>query len=443
MQRWRTVLILNAAAAISSAAASGSTLQARLDRAAPGERIAVAPGVYHGDLVIDRPVHVVGIGRPLLVGNGSDSVVRIRANDVVFEGFEIDGRGQGDLGGDASGIHVSGERVVVRDCVIHDTLFGIYLRTANGAIVERNRIRGIPERLPGEKGSGIHVWNTDTFQLIGNEVERVRDGFYIQSSPHGLVAGNTARDLRYGLHYMFSDDNRFEDNLFERGDAGAALMYSRRITFARNRFLHNRGFASVGLLLKNVDDVVATDNLIADNARGVVLDTSYRNVLTGNIIAGSDVAMVLYDNCAQNRVELNSFVGNFAPLSLVGRRTDTVFRWNYWSDNEEPDLDGDGFTDRPYTLSNVFDHFRGNVLAADLYAQTFAAAALGMAERAFPVLSPTMVHDVAPLARPPHLPDVLSAHGRSRRPRPSGLVASAIALVCGLAVPWRSRRRAR
>ena len=40
----------------------------------------------------------------------------------------------------------------------------------------------------------------------------MRDGFYIQSSSGGYIAHNTARDLRYGLHYMFSDDNVFEGN---------------------------------------------------------------------------------------------------------------------------------------------------------------------------------------------------------------------------------------
>ena len=105
----------------------------------------------------------------------------------------------------------------------------------------------------------------------------MRDGFYIQSSSHGVVRGNAASDLRYGLHYMFSDDNVFEDNMFENGAAGAALMYSKRIDFRRNRFLRNRGFASVGLLLKACDDVVAEDNLIADNARGIFLEGSYRN----------------------------------------------------------------------------------------------------------------------------------------------------------------------
>ena len=49
---------------------------------------------------------------------------------------------------------------------------------------------------------------------------------------------------------------------------------------------------------------------------------------------------MLYDSCARNRFEGNSFVANLTPLVLVGRRTDTVFSGNYWSDAREPDLDG-------------------------------------------------------------------------------------------------------
>lgn len=421
-------------------AAQTSTLQARVDAAAPGGAVEVGPGVYPGDLVIDKPLRLIGRGRPRLVGSGAGSVVRVRADGVVIEGFDIDGRGGGDLGRDSSGVHVSARRVTVRDCRITRSLFGVYLREASGSRVERCRIEGIPGKDPGEKGSGIHVWNTDGFTLSENEIARVRDGFYIQSSSHGVIRGNVARDLRYGLHYMFSDDNLFEDNLFENGAAGTALMYSKRIVFRRNRFLHNRGFASVGLLLKACDEVLAESNLIADNARGVFLEGSYNNVFRGNVVAESDAAIVLYDSCAGNRFEGNSFVANQTPLTLVGRRTDTRFDGNYWSDNGEPDLDGDGRSDRPYRLSSVFDHFRGNLTAADLFTQGFAAAALGAAERTFPVLDLVPVEDHSPLVRPPLLPRVPRPARRPARPDAAGLAGSALGLAGGLAALLAGRR---
>jgi nitrous oxidase accessory protein len=420
--------------------ADTSPLQRRVDAALSGGTLVVESGDYAGDLVLDRPLTLVGRGRPRLVGSGHGSVLRVRGADVTIEGFDVDGRGGGDLGRDSSGIHVSGPRVVIRDCRISNAIFGIYLREAPGAVIERCGVRGIPGKDPGEKGSGIHVWNTQGFRLAGNEIVDVRDGFYVQSSSHGTITGNVARDLRYGLHYMFSDDNVFEDNLFERGAAGAALMYSKRIVFRRNRFLHNRGFASVGLLFKACDDVVAEDNLVADNARGIFLEGSYRDTFRRNVVAGSDAAIVLYDSAGGIRFEGNSFVGNLTPLSLVGRRTDAVFDGNYWSANDEPDLDGDGVSDRPYRLTSVFDHLRGNLTAADLMAQGMAAAALAVAEQAFPVLRAVPVEDHAPLVRPPVLPQVPPADARGASANGAGLLTAIGALGLGAGVMWRGRR---
>ncbi|HET7712620.1 MAG TPA: nitrous oxide reductase family maturation protein NosD, partial [Thermoanaerobaculia bacterium] len=389
---------------------------------------------------IDHPLHLIGRGRPKLIGSGSGSVISIRAPHVTVEGFDIDGQGGGDLAEDPSGIHIAAKHATVRDCRIERSLFGIYLREANNAVVQSCSIRGIREKDPGEKGSGIHVWNTNGFTLTGNTISDVRDGLYIQASSNGMISRNEARDLRYGLHYMFSDDNVFEDNTFSDGAAGAALMYSRRIIFRRNRFVHNRGFASVGLLLKACDDTLAEDNLIADNARGIFVEGSSRNIFRRNIVASSDMALVLYDSIRDNRFEGNSFVANMTPLMFAGRRTDTNLDGNFWSDNDEPDLDGNGRTDRPYRLSTVFDHFRGNLSAADLFSDSLAAKTLGAAERLFPVLEDVPVVDHSPLARTPHLPRVPSAPPRRHRANAAGIASSFLALGCGALVLTRARQ---
>lgn len=416
-----------------------SPLQARIDAAASGAIVEVEPGLYRGDLYIDRTLRLVGRGRPRLVGSGRGSVVRIRAPSVVVQGFDIDGLAGGDLSADSSGVHVAAAGAIVRDCRIVNALFGVYLREATGARVEDNVIRGIAGKEAGEKGSGIHIWNTLGFTFVGNDIADARDGIYIQNASQGLVRGNVARRLRYGLHYMSSDDNTFEDNLFEDSAAGAVLMFSHRIQFRRNRFLHNRGFASVGLLFKDLHDSVAEDNLIADNARGIFLEGSYHNVFRRNVIAESDVALVIYGSCAENRFEENAFLGNLTPLTLHARRTDTLFDGNYWSENSEPDLDGDGRSDRPYRLVSLFDHLRGNLTAADLLAQSPAAAALAAAERSFPVLDLVEVVDHAPLARPPGLPNVPRPASSPRGFHPWGAAGSLGLIALGVAAlgAWR------
>jgi nitrous oxidase accessory protein len=417
-----------------------SPLQARVDAAPPGTTVEVEPGEYAGDLILEKPLRLVGRGRPRLVGSGHGTVVRVRADGVTVEGFALDGRRGGDLSHDSAGVHSAARDTTLRDLEIVESLFGIYLREANGAVVERCRVRGIPGRDPGEKGSGIHAYNMEGFRFDGNEVVDVRDGLYLQNASKGVIRGNVARDVRYGLHYMFSDDNLFEDNAFENGAAGTAIMYSERIVFRRNRFLRNRGFASVGLLFQGCDDVLAEDNLVADNARGVFIEGSHRITLRRNVIAGSDVAVVLYDPSGGHRFEGNSFVGNMSPLDLVARQTDTVFAGNYWSGNDEPDLDGDGRSDRPYRLTSVFDHFRGNLTAADILSDSFAAAAIGAAERAFPVLRLVPVEDRSPLARPPALPDVPKPSPRETGANARGIAGSLALSLAGAAVLSRGRR---
>jgi len=420
--------------------AETSPLQARIDSAPAGTLLEVAAGDYVGDLFLDKPLRLVGRGRPRLVGSGNGSVVRVRADGVTIEGFAIDGRRGGDLSRDSAGVHSSARETVLRDLLIEESLFGVYLREADGAVVERCRIRGIPGKDPGEKGSGIHAYDMERFRFEANEIVDVRDGLYLQNASRATVRDNVVRDVRYGLHYMFSDDNLFEGNTFENGAAGTAIMYSERIVFRRNRFLRNRGFASVGLLFQGCDDVLAEDNLVADNARGVFIEGSHRIALRRNVIAGSDVAVVLYDPTGGHRFEGNSFVGNITPLELVARQTDTVFAGNYWSGNRELDLDGDGRSDRPYRLSGAFDHFRGNLTAADLLSDSFAAAAISAAESSFPVLRLVPVRDESPLARPPALPDVPRPDERASGVSSRGIAASLLMAATGAAVLSRGRR---
>ena len=88
-------------------------------------------------------------------------------------------------------------------------------------------------------------------------------------------------------------------------------------------------------------------------------------------------------------------------------------------------------SDRAYRLSSLFDHFRGNLTAADLFTQGLGAASLAAAERALPVLEPAPVEDPAPLARPPRLPAVPRAPRRDGSASLPGLAASALAVTVG------------
>jgi hypothetical protein len=92
-------------------------------------------------------------------------------------------------------------------------------------------------------------------------------------------------------------------------------------------------------------------------------------------------------------------------------------------------------------LTSVFDHFRSNLTAADLFSQSFAADALAVAESAFPVLQPVAVVDDAPLSRPPSLPDVPAPHPRRNRTSAVGVIGSTLLLAIGALALLRARGR--
>ena len=131
---------------------------------------------------------------------------------------------------------------------------------------------------------------------------------------------------------------------------------------------------------------------------------------------------------------------NLALVKLLPRRPDAVFSGNYWSGNEEPDLDGDGRSDRPYRLASVFDHLRGNLTAADILSDSFAASAIGAAERAFPVLRAVPVEDAAPLAAPPRLDDVPQPSSGAKQASSGGIAASLALALAGAGVLSSGRR---
>src|SRR5262249_39203583 len=224
-----------------------------------GDTVRVQTGVYEGDLVLDKRIVLEGVGRPLLRGSGHGSVVTVLAASCTIKGFVIERSGN-DLQTEDSGILLKSQGNHLEDNELGDVLFGIYFYQSRENVLRRNLIKGRSQLEVGERGAGLHLWNSPANTIEENTILEARDGLYIQNSPDNVIRRNHVSRLRYGLHYMFSDSNTFEDNLFSENVAGAAIMYSRHITFRRNAFIHNRGFSSFGILFQDCEKCLAEDN---------------------------------------------------------------------------------------------------------------------------------------------------------------------------------------
>jgi nitrous oxidase accessory protein len=410
----------------------------------PGDTIQVHAGTYTGPFTLDKSLTLEGIGRPVLRGIGRGSVVTVIADRCTIRGFLIEHSGN-DLTAEDSGLLLRSNDNRIEANELRDVLYGIYLYHSARNTIRGNTIRGRRELEAGERGAGLHVWNSPDNRIEENTITEARDGIYVQSSPRNVIRRNQVFKLRYGLHYMNSDDNRFEENTFSHNVAGAAIMYSRRIELRRNAFAHNRGFSSFGILFQDCEDSIAEENAIVDNATGIFMEALRRSAFRRNVIAGNDLAIQMFQSVDRVRLARNNFIANLSPLHLVGKRSNTEWqengRGNYWSEYDGYDLDGDGVGDAPQKVQNVFQYLEGNYPRLRLYLNSASAQALAGAEKSFPIIRGSSETDAAPLMNPETIEIPLGRAGESgRQPTWLGLI-SLVMLSLGIVTIWKGRRR--
>ena len=212
------------------------------------------------------------------------------------------------------------------------------------------------------RGNGVHIWNSSGHVIAGNTIRDTRDGIYLSFVDGSEVRDNDIQHVRYGLHYMYSDHNRFERNLFTDNAAGAALMFSKGLTLAANRFVANRSHRAYGLLLQSVDDTTISDNEIAGNTLGLFMEGGHGNRVLRNRVAGNHIGIRVSDSSDENVFAGNRFAGNVHPVETSGvngsNRWALDGRGNEWDDASRLDLDGDGIADLPHRELDLFGELR-------------------------------------------------------------------------------------
>ena len=418
------------------------TINSAISAASSGDEIVILPGTYVENIILDKSLTLTGNGRSEIVGSGQGSVVVLNADRCVLRGLIVRHSG-GDLRAEDAGILLRSNSNVVEDNELNDILFGIYLYGSNNNIIRENIVTGRRELEVGERGAGLHLWNSADNQLNDNQISETRDGIYVQSSPGNTMNGNEVSGVRYGLHFMTSDDNHFQGNNFHDNVAGAAIMYSRGIDLRQNAFVHNRGFSSFGILFQDCRECVTEENLIANNATGVFAEALRDSVFRRNTISENDVAAQIFGSSEHNLFTRNNFIDNISPLQMIGKSTSTAWSddiaGNYWSGYDGYDLDSDSIGDVPYKIQNVFEYLEGSYPRIRIYLNSPAAQSMVAAERSFPIIEASNQVDPKPLMYPE---DMVSAKIR-RSSKPTATykmpIFSLLALAFSITVFWRKK----
>ena len=376
-----------------------NNLQATIDSATGDKTLVLQAGSYRGPIIINKSISIVGEENSVIDGGGQGRVITINAPDVTIRGVKVQNSGD-SLATEDSGIFVTeqGDRVVIEGNHLKGNLIGINLKGPEQARVRNNTIVGSQDPHMNDRGNGVHIWNSPGALVENNRLYFGRDGIFVTTSDKNYYRNNRFENMRFAIHYMYTNHSEVSGNVSIGNHSAYALMYSHHLRVFNN-------FADAardrGLFLNSVNNSDFNENTVQGGTeKCVFIYNANSNHFGGNHFEGCDIGIHFTAGSDKNVIAGNSFVGNRTQVKYVGTRH---IEWsadglgNYWSDNPAFDLNNDGIADRPYYPNDLVDQIVWRHPLAKLLLNSPSTQLLRWAQSEFPSLHPGGVTDSAAL----------------------------------------------
>jgi nitrous oxidase accessory protein len=382
-------------------AAEPLVLEEIIRQAEHGSTILLEPGIYSvRELMIEKAVTIDGQNHAVLDIGGEGYGLIVKGEQITLKNFEIKNSGSGFMDDFAAILIEDSYDVHVNRLTLEDNFFGIFVAKSERVVISNNRIHSNADRQT-TSGNGVHIWYSKDVEVHRNEITGHRDGIYLEFVEGSSITGNSVYgNIRYGLHFMYSDDCSYVGNEFRDNISGVAVMYSKNVTMRNNRFIENWGANRYGLLLKEINDSVIEFNRFESNSVGIYSEASNRIHIERNEFRENGTAIRMMANGLDNRIVRNNFFGNVFEVSTNSRSNPNHYEGNYWSQYEGYDLDRDGIGDVEYRPVRLFSLLAERHPLSLIMLRSIMAGLLDTAERIFPALTPKNLTDPKPAMEP-------------------------------------------
>ncbi|GIV45953.1 MAG: hypothetical protein KatS3mg036_0771 [Ignavibacterium sp.] len=368
-----------------------------LEGAPEGSTIIFKSGIYKvNNIKIDKSLALEGENYPVLQGNKKDEVLTIKSNNVTVKGFKITDAGISYRQENAAIKLVESSDCVIENNILENNFFGIYLSKSYNCVIRNNYLEA-SNKTETSSGNGIHLWYSKGITIEGNTIIGHRDGIYFEFVMHSLIKNNFSKfNLRYGLHFMFSDSCSYINNTFESNGAGVAVMYTKNVTMKQNKFINNWGAASFGVLLKDLTDCLIEKNHFEKNTNGLYLEGCSRITVRMNNFISNGWGIKLMANSMNNYFYRNNFITNSFDILTNSRNNFNDFSGNYWSRYSGYDLNKDGIGDVAFRPVKMFSVIVERQQASMILINSLFIELLNLTESVIPSLTPVDLVDNKP-----------------------------------------------
>ena len=377
------------------------TIKSAIAAANDHDVLQVKKGVYEEyDIEIKKPLTIEGEEGVIVDGMRKGQIFHIMSDSVTLRRMLVKSVGM-SYTNDWAAIRVTNsQHFVLEDLTIRESYFGIYLARSNYGKVLNNDIVG-ETRIEYNSGNGIHLWYSKHIEIVGNRISGGRDGIYFEFADNCSIRDNVSiNNIRYGLHFMFSNDDEYIGNTFENNGTGVAVMFSRRILMENNTFRKNWGPSAYGLLVKEIYDAEITNNVFEENTIGLQVEGSSRINYFDNNFIRNGWALKFSGAAYTNNFKRNNFLNNSFDMSYNSHLNDNLFDGNYWSDYTGYDLDKDGYGDIPYRPVKLFAYVVERAPESIILLRSLFIDIINFSEKVSPVFTPDNLMDNKPKMKP-------------------------------------------
>ncbi|MCU0321062.1 MAG: nitrous oxide reductase family maturation protein NosD [Chitinophagaceae bacterium] len=372
-----------------------------IETAKSGDTIFVSEGIYReGNIIIEKSITMIGEKNPILDGENKYEILTLHGKNITISGFKFINTGIASIKDIAAIKILESSRINILHNTFNNAFFGIYLASSSDCLIENNLLEA-DVNAEHQIGNGIHLWKCTRMSIRKNKIKGQRDGIYFEFVTNSEITENYSEgNLRYGLHFMFSNDDIYQYNTFINNGAGVAVMYTKGVTMFNNIFEHNWGSSAYGLLLKDIRDSKIQNNKFIENSVGVFMEGSSRNEIHENEFSKNGYAIRLQASCDDNKIERNNFRQNTFDLVTNGNIVLNKIDANYWDKYEGYDLNKDKVGDVPYRPISLYGTVVERMPTAILLWRSFFVFLLDRAEKAVPVITPENLIDNTPAMLP-------------------------------------------
>ncbi len=376
------------------------SLKKAIELAKDKDTILLQAGTYReGSITLTKSLTIIGQNSPVLYGENKYETLLLSGKNIFVKGIHFRNSGYSAMNDFASIKLVDCSHVTLEGNSIFDSYFAIHISNSSFAIVRNNTIKGSPKS-EQMTGNGIHLWKSDHAVIENNNVQGHRDGIYFEFVTFSTIRNNwSEKNIRYGLHFMFSNDDTYLNNTFRNNGAGVAVMYSKKVRMENNHFEQNWGPSAYGILLKDISDSYILHNTFLRNTVGIHLEGTSRIEIEKNIFRENGWALKVQASCENNSFYKNNFTSNSFDVGTNGSISLNKFYNNYWDKYDGYDINKDGIGDIPYHPVSMYSMIVEQNPYALMLFRSFTVQLLDKAEKAIPSLTPENLTDEKPMMK--------------------------------------------